>query len=84
MRFLYGVLFWDEIYFSKIPYVFQTPFQFGPLDFYDNDFYMARKDRIDFKLKYLEDMSRSEIKEYFQSEYEKHKHIHNLIVNWDH
>jgi hypothetical protein len=22
MKFLYGVLFWDEIYYSKIPYVF--------------------------------------------------------------
>ena len=29
-------------------------------------------------------MTREEIKEYFISEYEKHKHIHNLIVNWDH
>lgn len=26
MRYLYGVLFWDEIYYPKVPYVFQTPY----------------------------------------------------------
>lgn len=84
MKFLYGVMFWDEIYYSKVPYVFQTPFQFGPLDFEDSDFYHSRKEIIDDKLKKLENMSRGEIKTYFLEEYEKHKHTHNLIINWDH
>lgn len=28
-------------------------------------------------------MERDQIKEYFSSEYEKHKNVHNLLVNWD-
>ena len=84
MKFLYGVLFWDEIYYPKVAYVFQTPYQFGPLDFYDGDFYKNRKGIIDTKLSKLENMSRHDLKQYFLEEYDKHKNIHNLIVNWDH
>ena len=84
MKFLYGILFWDEIYYPKVPYVFQTANQFGPLDFYDGDFYYHRKDIIDAKLSRLEAMSREDIKAMFLELYEKHKHKHNLLVNWDH
>lgn len=65
MKFLYGILFWDEIYYSKVPYVFQTAYQFGPLDFHDGDFFMARKEIIEKKLEKLESMERQEIKDYF-------------------
>ena len=84
MKILYGVLFWEEIYYSKVPYVWQSAYQFGPLDFYDGDFYLARKKVIEDKLEKLENMTRFQIKQYFLAEYEKHKNIHNLIVNWDH
>ena len=53
---------WDEIYYDKVANVFQTPFQFGPLDFYEPDFYKHRKKIIDQKLERLENMSRDEIK----------------------
>jgi hypothetical protein len=47
MKFYYGVLMWDEIFFDKLPYVFQTPYQFGPLDFNEPEFYTSRKHMID-------------------------------------
>lgn len=58
MKYLFGVLFWDEIYNSEVPYVFQTAYQFGPLDFGDASFYRARKEILDKKLKRLEQMDR--------------------------
>ena len=42
-----------------------------------------RKEIIEKKLDRIENMDRDEIKEYFSSEYEKHKNVHNLLVNWD-
>ena len=33
MKQFFGVIFWEEIFDDSIPYVFQTPYQFGPLDF---------------------------------------------------
>lgn len=43
VKFWYGILFWDEIYYDQVPYIFQTAYQFGPLDFYDPEFYVSRK-----------------------------------------
>ena len=39
---LFGLLFWDIIFESSVPYVFQTPFQAVPLDFGTKDFYLQR------------------------------------------
>jgi len=36
----FGLLFWNEIFYDKIPYVFQTPYQAIPLDFGTKDFYI--------------------------------------------
>lgn len=46
----FGVLMWDQIFFDKIPYVFQTPYQASPLDFGTKDFYFQRKEMIDKRL----------------------------------
>jgi len=37
---LNGLLFWDIIFESSVPFVFQTPFQAVPLDFGTKDFYL--------------------------------------------
>lgn len=39
MKYMYGIMMWDEIFNDNIPYVFQTPFQFQPLDFDYPEFY---------------------------------------------
>ena len=82
-KHLYGVMMWDEIYYDKIPHVFQTQYQFGPLDFYEPEFYLRRKQIIDDKIRRIELMSRDELKQYFLLEYEKHRNTHNMLVNWD-
>jgi|LauGreDrversion4_2_1035121.scaffolds.fasta_scaffold54848_2 hypothetical protein len=47
---IFGLLFWDQIYYDSVPYVFQTPYQAVPLDFGTADFYMQRKEIIDKRL----------------------------------
>ena len=74
---------WKEIYYDKLPHVFQTPFQFGPLDFYEQDFYKHRKNMIDAQLQRIREMTRNQVKDYFLKMYDEHKNYHNMLVNWD-
>lgn len=74
---------WDEIFYDKIDYVFQTPFQFGPLDFNEPEFYTTRKHLIEAKLELISNLAPLRLKSYFEQEYEKHKNVHNPLVNWD-
>jgi hypothetical protein len=43
---LYNALFWDIIYYDKVKYVFQSPYQTFPLDLFSIDFYENRKKLI--------------------------------------
>jgi hypothetical protein len=47
---LFGLLCWDVVFYSKVPYVWQTPFQAIPLDFGTKDFYLSRKTIVDQRL----------------------------------
>ncbi|KAF8912179.1 VRR-NUC domain-containing protein [Gymnopilus junonius] len=51
---IFGLLFWDII-FADVPGAFETPFQFAPLDMFEDTFYHARKERIDARLKEIKD-----------------------------
>jgi hypothetical protein len=66
MKFLFGILMWEEIFHDKIPYVFQTPFQFGPLDFSEPEFYRSRKELIEEKLTMLAKMDGIKLKTHFE------------------
>lgn len=83
MKHYFGVLMWDEIFYDKVPFVFQTPYQFGPLDMNEPEFYIQRKQQIDSKIESLARMDNKTLKAYFEQEYERHKNKHNPIVNWD-
>lgn len=83
MKHLYGIIMWDEIFYDQLPYIFQSPYQFGPLDLNEPEFYKMRKIIIDNKLDRIRQMDSSELKNFFDTEYEKHKNLHNPIVNWD-
>uniref|UniRef100_A0AAV1U944 Fanconi-associated nuclease n=1 Tax=Peronospora matthiolae TaxID=2874970 RepID=A0AAV1U944_9STRA len=55
LRNLFGILMWDVLY-ARIPDVFQTPFQSGPLDFgYADVFYEARRDLIDQRISQVQE-----------------------------
>ncbi|PPQ74783.1 hypothetical protein CVT26_004891 [Gymnopilus dilepis] len=51
---IFALLFWDII-FAKVPGAFETPFQFAPLDMFEDTFYHARKDLIDARLKEIQE-----------------------------
>ncbi len=74
---------WDEIFYDKIPYIFQSPYQFGPLDLNEPEFYKMRKVQIDSKLERLAKMDNLTLRGFFEKEFDKHRNLHNPIVNWD-
>jgi len=83
MKHYFGIIFWEEIFDDSIPFVFQTPYQFGPLDFNQPEFYDVRQEKIDGKLNMLALMDPPKLKAYFEDQYDKHKNLHNPLVNWD-
>lgn len=83
MRLYFGVFFWDEIFYDRVPFVFQTPYQFGPLDFERPEFYETRKEIIEAKLEQISKMNCLELRDYFEHTYDLHKNVHNPLVNWD-
>jgi hypothetical protein len=66
MKHYFGVLMWDEIFYDKVPFVFQTAYQFGPLDMNEPEFYASRKFQIDSKLESLARMDMKSLKAYFE------------------
>ncbi|KAJ2998548.1 Fanconi-associated nuclease 1 [Globomyces sp. JEL0801] len=51
---IFGILFWDILFDSSIPGVFNSPFQSAPLDYKTEYFYHSRQVMIDAKLKSIE------------------------------
>ena len=66
MKQYFGIFFWDEIFYDKIPFVFQTPYQFGPLDFEYPEFYATRHDIIGAKLEMIAKMQCLGLRDYFE------------------
>jgi fanconi-associated nuclease 1 len=52
---LFGLLFWDIIFDDTVPGVFSSPFQRQPLDMKTVFFYASREDKIERRLKEIED-----------------------------
>ncbi|KAF5358415.1 hypothetical protein D9756_001293 [Leucocoprinus leucothites] len=51
---IFGLVFWDII-FSSVPGAFETQFQAGPLDMFEESFYLARHALFEARLKEIED-----------------------------
>ena len=47
------------------------------------EFYHKRKTQIDAKLELISKMDNQQLRRYFEAEYERHKNVHNPVVNWD-
>ena len=58
---VFGLLLWEVIFDSTVPYVFQSPFQAVPLDFGSKDFYILRKEKIEARLGQISEMTSDEI-----------------------
>ena len=80
---LYTLLLWEEIYDDKTPLVFQSKFQAFPLDFYEKDFYINRKEIINAKLDKIQNYNKEQLIKHLQLIYDIKKGIKNPCVEWD-
>ena len=80
---LFGLLLWNEIFYDKVPYVFQTPYQAMPLDFGTKDFYLQRKNIIDMRLIAISEMDYQLIGRELDTLFETHKNKFNQFISWD-
>ena len=78
---IYGILMWEFIFYDKIPYVFQLPYQGYPLDFRSNDFF-SKREAIFNKIIYEINTS-LDLGSYFIEKYEKYYKKLSTFVNWE-
>ncbi|GAM23393.1 hypothetical protein SAMD00019534_065680, partial [Acytostelium subglobosum LB1] len=80
---LFVVFFWDIIFSSDIPHVFQSPFQDAPLDFGSDEFYFVRKEQIDARIQQLTLSTWQEREEMLETVWNKNNGCIARCVNWD-
>ena len=80
---LYFLLLWDEIYDDEVPLVFQSKYQAFPLDFYEKDFYINRKTKLDNKLEKIKIYKKDQLINHIKSTYETKNGIKNPCVEWN-
>lgn len=76
---LFGLFFWDIIY-TNIPFVFQSKFQQAPLDFRTAAFYDQRKEKIDKKLFEIQSKINEEL---LEKVWDENFGIQNACIRWD-
>ena len=72
---LFSIFFFDILFCSSIPFVFQHPYQEAPLDLRTEWFYLNRKTKIKDKLKILKNYNGEEIREYTKRFFQEHEGI---------
>jgi fanconi-associated nuclease 1 len=79
---IFGLLFWDIIFDSEVPYVFQSKYQMAPLDLHTESFYLSREEKIK---KRVNDISEENIKmvEFLDEIWKLNEKCVNAIVNWE-
>ncbi len=80
---LYNIYLWDCIYYDNLPFVFQSHFQFAPLDFFEKEFYFQRKEIIDKQLNNIENFNINDIYNYISNFFDKKKNIKSPFIDWN-
>ena len=80
---IYFLLFWDEIFDDDIPLVFQSKYQSFPLDFFEKDFYINRKIKLDKKLEVIYHYTKEELINHIKYIYEAKNGIKNPCILWE-
>ena len=80
---IYFLLFWDEIFDDDVPLVFQSKYQSFPLDFFEKDFYINRKTKIDKKLDMINNYTKDELINHIRYKYEAKYGIKNPCILWE-
>ena len=80
---LYFLLLWEEIYDDEVPLVFQSKYQAFPLDFFEKDFYINRKSKLDNKLEKIQKCKKEQLINHIKTTYETKNGIKNPCVEWN-
>ena len=80
---LYFLLLWEEIYDDEVPLVFQSKYQAFPLDFFEKDFYINRKSKLDNKLEKIQKYKKDQLINHIKTTYETKNGIKNPCVEWN-
>ena len=80
---LYFLLLWEEIYDDEVPLVFQSKYQAFPLDFFEKDFYINRKSKLDNKLEKIQKYKKEQLINHIKAIYETKNGIKNPCVEWN-
>ena len=80
---IYFLLLWVEIYDDEIPLVFQSKYQAFPLDFFEKDFYINRKSKLDKKLDKIKSYKKEQLVNHIKITYETKNGIKNPCIEWN-
>ena len=80
---IYFLLLWEEIYDDEIPLVFQSKYQAFPLDFFEKDFYINRKSKLDKKLDKIKSYKKEQLINHIKITYETKNGIKNPCIEWN-
>ena len=80
---IYFLLLWEEIYDDEIPLVFQSKYQAFPLDFFEKDFYINRKSKLDKKLDKIKSYKKEQLVNHIKITYETKNGIKNPCIEWN-
>ena len=83
IKAIYFLLLWEEIFDDEIPLVFQSKYQECPLDFFEKDFYINRKEKLDKKLEKINKYKKEELINHIKNIYRSKKGIKNPCICWD-
>lgn len=82
LRFLFALLLWECALFSSVPDVFQSAFQYRPMDLHTEAFYVSRKDAIDKRVEQVGSMSGAELEEEVRTLYERYEGTNAVGCHW--
>lgn len=80
---LYNIFFWDIIYYDKVPLVFQSPYQYFPLDLFYFDFYKSREEIIQKRVNEIANYSEKDLSENIDFIFTFKKNIKTVFINWN-
>ena len=80
---LYFLLLWEDIYDDEVPLVFQSKYQAFPLDFFEKDFYINRKAKLDKKLEKINQYKKEQLINHIKNIYETKNGLKNPCVEWN-
>lgn len=80
--FMFGLLFWDEIYKLDVPDAFISTHQTQPLDLFGYDFYKNRKKPLEEKFQLMQSWTEEQSKEYFTAKFQETLGVNSILPSF--